>query len=75
VWSLCLWWGGTGSGKKIKRMQKRLFEGNVEQGEDRNKREGFVIKDREKKQKYSAEEIKNKVISGDAFKVLKKMSE
>jgi len=44
VWSLCLWWGGTGSGKKIKRMQKRLFEGNVEQGEDRNKREGFVIK-------------------------------
>gem|GEM_PF-5970286 len=25
-------------------MQKRLFEGNVEQGEDRNKREGFVIK-------------------------------
>jgi len=35
----------------------------------------FVIEDMPTKQRYSCEEIKNKVILGDAFEVLKKMDE
>ena len=33
----------------------------------------FVIEDKEEREKYQIEEIKNKVILGDAFKVLKKI--
>ena len=36
---------------------------------------GLVIKDTDEKEKYSVEEVKNKVILGDAFKVLKKIDD
>ncbi|MEM3290657.1 MAG: DNA methyltransferase, partial [Candidatus Micrarchaeaceae archaeon] len=35
----------------------------------------MVIEDKDEKQKYSLDEIKNKVILGDAFKVLKKIDD
>ena len=52
-------------------MQKISFKNDVHLNNNMN----LVIEDKEEKQKYSLEEIKNKVILGDTFKVLKKIDE
>ncbi len=48
-------------------MQMSLFKNNL------NDSMNLVVYDKEEKQKYLLDEIKNKVILGDAFKVLKKI--
>lgn len=56
---------------ETKSMQKILFKNDAYLNNSMN----LVIEDEEEKQKYSLEEIKNKVILGDTFKVLKKIDE
>jgi DNA modification methylase len=51
--------------KSSKALNKKLFEGEMSNG--------LVIRDSENILFYSIEDIKNKVIQGDAFKVLKKI--
>ncbi|MEO0254321.1 MAG: DNA methyltransferase [candidate division WOR-3 bacterium] len=57
--------------RKIENRQKSLFNNDVYLQNSMN----IVIEDKDEKQKYLLEEIKNKVILGDAFKVLKKIDE
>jgi len=54
--------------KEIQTEQETLFEGTEE-------RIPLIIEDREGKERYSLEEVRNKVILGDAFKVLKKLED
>jgi len=55
---------------EIEKTQKVLFKNDMYPDTT-----NLVIEDKEETQKYLAEEIKNKVILGDAFKVLKKMEQ
>ncbi|MEO0241953.1 MAG: DNA methyltransferase [candidate division WOR-3 bacterium] len=57
--------------RKIENRQKSLFNNDVYLQNSMN----IVIEDKDEKQKYLLEEIKNKVILGDAFEVLKKIDE
>ena len=54
---------------KTKNPQKVLFKDDVKLNDSMN----FVIEDKEETEKYKIEEIKNKVILGDTFNVLKKI--
>lgn len=54
---------------KIESTQKVLFRNNTHQ----NNSMSLVIQDKDEKEKYLLAEIKNKVILGDTFKVLKKI--
>lgn len=56
---------------EIKSQQNTLFNQKVKS----NDWENFVVKDSDNKDKYLIEEIKNKIIWGDAFKVLKKIDD
>ncbi|MGB9607987.1 MAG: DNA-methyltransferase [bacterium] len=56
--------------EKAKKGQDILFSEAIPEEET-----PFVIEDKEEKVTYSLEEIRNKVILGDAFKVLKKMED
>jgi len=56
---------------KTESKQKALFENVVNQNENMN----LVIEDKEEKQKYLLHEMKNKVILGDTFKILKKIDD
>lgn len=56
---------------EIKTQQNTLFNQKIKS----NNWENLVIKDSDNKDKYSIEEIKNKIILGDAFKVLKKIND
>ncbi|MEO0255256.1 MAG: DNA methyltransferase [candidate division WOR-3 bacterium] len=56
--------------KKIENKEKILFK-DFEQFCNSD----LVIEDKEEKKKYSIDEIKNKIILGDTFKVLKKIEE
>ncbi|MGB9877928.1 MAG: DNA-methyltransferase [bacterium] len=56
--------------EKAKKGQDILFSEAIPEEET-----PFVIEDKEEKANYSLEEIRNKVILGDAFKVLKKMED
>ena len=57
--------------KKANINLKGLFESDTYLDNTMN----FVIEDKEEKQKYSLDEIKNKVILGDALKVLEKIDD
>jgi DNA modification methylase len=52
-------------------LQKVLFEDDGRLDDNMN----FVIEDAANREKYQIEEIKNRIISGDAFKVLKKIDD
>ena len=52
-------------------LQRSLFELAISQNDEAT----LLIRDTEEKLKYSIEEIKNKLILGDAFKVLKKIDD
>ena len=57
---------------KVKNTQRILFEDDTDEN---FKSINLVIEDKDEKQRYLLEEIKNKVILGDAFKVLKKFDD
>lgn len=56
---------------KTENIQKVLFKNE----EPQTNSMGLVVEDKDDKQKYILEEIKNKVILGDTFKVLKKIDD
>jgi len=57
--------------EKIENSQKVLFKDDVHQ----NNEISLIIEDKDEKEKYQIEEIKNKVILGNTFKVLKKIDD